>query len=92
MNHNILRSDDFIVALNNSGIHFINRCERAVTIIDDVSVPVMLISSEKECWGRVHVFSGEARYTIGLEMLFLSAPQANNDVTSRLTDLDSHDF
>lgn len=55
MNYNILRSDHFIVASNNLGIHFISRCERTATILDDVRVPVVFISCKEECRGRVHV-------------------------------------
>jgi hypothetical protein len=39
-------------------------------------MPLVLISGEKVCWGRVHVFFGEARYAIGLTMLFLSVSDA----------------
>ena len=56
MNHNILRSDDFIMAANNLHVHFIDRCERTVTILDNVCVAVVLIRGEKVCWGGVHVF------------------------------------
>jgi len=52
------------VAPDNLGIHFINRCERAVTILDDVCVPAVFISGEKEFGGRIHFFPGEARYAI----------------------------
>jgi hypothetical protein len=56
MNHNRLRSDYFIVALNNFGLHFFNRCKRTVTILDDVCVPIVFIGGEKECGGRVQFF------------------------------------
>jgi len=57
-----------------------------VTIFDDIFVPVVLVSGEKPCWGRVHVFSSEVYQAIALAILFLSAPNANNDFTSRSTD------